>query len=60
MPPIQKDEDRWLTSVYATVRAQREEMLLRSELLAQRHAAGELEIVGAVYHLETGLVQTLG
>lgn len=60
MPPAQEDEDRWLTSVYATVRAQRDEMLLRSELLAQRHADGELEIVGAVYHLETGLVDLVG
>lgn len=60
MPAAESDEeDRWLSAVYATVRAQRDEMLLRSELLATRHEQGELEIVGACYHLETGLVRVL-
>lgn len=58
MPPM-PEEQRWEQAVYATALVQSGEILARSQLIAEKHRAGELDILAACYHLETGLVSVL-
>lgn len=58
LPPMPESQ-RWQEAVYATALVQCGEILARSQLLADKHRAGEIEIVAACYHLETGIVTVL-
>lgn len=58
LPPV-PEEQRWQQAVFATALVQSNEILARSQLLAEKHRAGELDIVTACYHLETGVVSVL-
>lgn len=51
--------DRWAGAVRANVRRTIEQMLLWSMPIRRRVDAGDLQVVGAVYHVETGEVEFL-
>jgi len=58
LPPMPEDQ-RWEQAVYATTLVQAGEILARSQLIAEKHRLGELDIIAACYHLETGVVSVL-
>jgi carbonic anhydrase len=58
LPPMPADQ-RWEQAVFATALVQCGEILARSQLLAEKHRQGKLDIIAACYHLETGVVSVL-
>lgn len=58
LPPM-PEEQRWEQAVYATALVQCGEILARSQLIAEKQRTGEVVLVAACYHLETGIVSVL-
>ena len=53
-------QDPWADAVRANIRRTMEQLLTWSQPIRRRVDAGQLTVVGAIYHVETGAVEFLG